>query len=369
MTKSRRPLAERSGARAGPCKTPAARTEDDRDLRRPRLTVNQATLRLKGVALAALLAAACGAPDARVEAPSTAGVQEAAPPTPELLFALDEVASDADIAARVGDTVITYGEVRREAAARDLTAEPDLLHPAAPDFERVLEDLIDQRLLALEAARLELHQDLEARRRLAAAQERILGNILVETVVSDAVTDEAVQRVYEEQRRLAPAEIELRARHILVATREEADEVARLLAEGTDFGQLASRVSQDPATRLEGGDLGYFTRGGILPAFAEVAFNTAEDEVSAPFQTEYGWHVLMVTDRRRQAQPGLDERRADIVRFLTLQGIDGLLSQIRESYPVTLAPAPDQEPAGQDGGESEAGVGDEADQTAPDQDG
>ncbi len=301
------------------------------------MTVNQAPLRLKGLALLALLAAACGAPDTPVDTPAESVGGERVPPAPELLFVAGETPSDAAVAARVGDTVITLGEVRREAAARALVNEPELLHPAAPDFQRVLQDLIDQRLLALEAARLGLQDDPEARRRLAAAQERILGNILVETVVADAVTEDAVQRVYEEQRRLAPSAVELRARHILVATREEADEVARLLAEGADFAQLAARVSQDPATRFEGGDLGYFTRGGILPAFAEVAFDTGVGEVSAPFQTEYGWHVLTVTDRRRQPQPGLEERRADIVRFLTLQGIDALLSQIRESYPVSVA--------------------------------
>jgi peptidyl-prolyl cis-trans isomerase C len=304
------------------------------------LTVNQAPLRLKAVALAALLAAACGRAESGPESQAGVASQELAPPAPALLFVETGATPDGEVAARVGDTVITLGEVRREAAARELAEDPDALHPAAPDFQRVLQDLIDQRLLALEAARRGLEQDPEARRRLAAAQERILGNILVETAVSDVVTEEAVRRVYDEQRRLAPPAVEVRARHILVATREEAEEVARLLAEGTDFAQLAARVSQDPATRLEGGDLGYFTRQGILPAFADIAFETGEGEVSAPFQTEYGWHVLTVIDRRRQADPGLEARRADIVRFLTLQGIDALLSDIRQSYPVTVtAPA------------------------------
>lgn len=319
------------------------------------------------MALAALMMAACGAPDrsgeARVQTPSQAvDAREAAggalDPS-ELLF-LDEAAQSGDtVAARVGGTVITVDDVRREAAARELVEDAAVLHPAAPVFARTLQDLIDQRLLALEAARLDLQHDPEARRRLAAAQERILGNILVETAVSDAVTDEAVRRVFEEQRRLAPAEIELRARHILVGTREEAVEVARLLAEGANFAQLAARVSQDPATRFESGDLGYFTRGGILPAFADVAFSTEEGAVSAPFQTEYGWHVLTVTDRRRQPQPGLDERRGDIVRFLTLQGIDALLSDIRETYPVTLhsgaAPQGLRGEEGQSGPAAEAG--------------
>ena len=303
------------------------------------MTVNQARLRLSALALTAVLAAACGAPEQQADDAPPAPAFEPVPAAPELLFVEGDTgldARDAEIAARVGDTVITVGEVRREAAARELVLEPDALHPAAADFQTVLEELIDQRLLALEAARRDLQNNPEARRRLAAAQERILGNILVETAVSDAVTEEAVRRVYEEQSRLAPPEIEVRARHILVETREEADELVRLLADGADFAQLAARVSRDPATRFEGGDLGYFTRQGILPAFAEVAFETETGQVSEPFESEYGWHVLKVTDRRRQPRPGLEERRGDIARFLTLQGIDALLSDIRESYPVTV---------------------------------
>ena len=303
------------------------------------MTVNQARLRLSALALAALMAAGCGGPEPQTDDAASDAVYEPVPAAPELLFVQDDTAldaEDAEIAERVGDTVITVGEVRREAAARELVREPDALHPAAADFQNVLGELIDQRLLALEAARRDLQDDPEARRRLAVAQERILGNILVETAVSDAVTEEAVRRIYEEQSRLAPPQIEVRARHILVETREEAEELVRLLAGGADFAQLAARVSRDPATRFEGGDLGYFTRQGILPAFAEVAFETETGQVSAPFETEYGWHVLKVTDRRRQPRPGLEERRGDIVRFLTLQGIDALLSDIRESYPVTV---------------------------------
>jgi peptidyl-prolyl cis-trans isomerase C len=132
----------------------------------------------------------------------------------------------------------------------------------------------------------------------------------------------------------------VRARHILGSTREEADEVARLLAEGEDFATLAAQVSQDPATRFEGGDLGYFTREGILPGFAGVAFETPVGSISAPFQTEFGWHVLTVVDRRNQARPSLDEMRPRIVRFLTLDGIQTLLDTIRETYPVTRSAAP-----------------------------
>ena len=322
------------------------------------MTVNQARLH-SGVFTFILLVflAGCGpeapAPDAPA-APADAAVSG-------LRFLEPAPGRQGRVAARVGETVITVADVRREAAVRNLVEDPDSLSPSDAAFSEALDELIDQRLLALEAARRALQDRPEARRRLAAAEERILGNVLVEQAVSDAVTDEAVARVYEEQSRLAPPAEEVRARHILVASREEADEVARLLAEGTDFAQLAARVSQDPATRFEGGDLGYFTRDGILPAFARVAFSTPEGTVSAPFQTEYGWHVVTITDTRRQPRADLEAKRADIVRFLTLEGIDALLADIRESYPVTvLAGADALTPVGPGG---ETGDTDETSET------
>ncbi|XBQ14789.1 MAG: peptidylprolyl isomerase [Oceanicaulis sp.] len=292
------------------------------------MSVNQASL-LVFAALAALGLSACNPPsDPQTGAP--------APSARDGLRFMERGAGEGRVAARVGDTVITVADVRREAAVRELVEDPDALTPEDAAFREALEELIDQRLLALEAVRRGVQNDPEARRRLAAAEERILGNVLVEQAVSDAVTEEAIARVYEEQSRLAPPAEELRARHILVDTREEADEVARLIAEGADFATLAASISQDPATRFEGGDLGYFTREGILPAFARVAFATPEGGVSAPFQTENGWHVLTVVDRRTQARPELDRMRPNIVRFLTLQGIDTLLGRIRETYPVTI---------------------------------
>jgi peptidyl-prolyl cis-trans isomerase C len=240
------------------------------------------------------------------------------------------------IAARVGDTVITVSDVRREAVARELIEDGASLPEQSPLFEEALSELIDQRLLALEAARRGLDRDPEALRRLAAAEERILGNVLVENAIAQSVTDEAVERVYEEQAALAPRTTEVRARHILVQTREEAEEAVRLLEDGVSFSDLASRISRDPSTRLIGGDLGYFTRASMVPAFADVAFATEEGAVSAPFETEFGWHVLRVIDRRTQAQASLETMRPNIMRFLTLQQIDSLLTDLRETYPVVI---------------------------------
>lgn len=339
------------------------------------MTVNQArplafTAVLSMGALIAASLAACGAPQdgAEGETGRTASSQ---------LRFLDDRARSSAPAARVGGLVITVEDVRREARARELSEDADALQPGDPAFREALEALIDQRLLALEAVRRRLHETPDARRRLAEAEERILGNVLMETAVADAVSDEAVRRVYEEQSRLVPPQDEVRARHILVASRDEARELLRQLEDGADFAVLARQVSLDPATRLEGGDIGYFTAAGILPEFARVAFATPRGAVSEPFQTEAGWHVLTVVDRRAQPRPSLDEMRPSIVRFLTMQRIDSLLDTIRDRHPVTITagrpPAELRRPAVEevdegddDSGDDEGGAPDVGDAGAGD---
>ncbi len=324
---------------------------------------------LAGVACAVLLVAAC-APD---------GHREGRPAEPDPVsqnrvdvlarfLAVEPAGPDDQIAAEVGTTMIYASDVRREIAARSLHDDPSGISKADPVFQQVLSELVEQRLLALEALRRGLDRDVEARRRLAAAEERILGNILVETVVADAITEDAIARIYEEQNRLAPRVEEVRASHILVTTREEAEEVARLLAEGQSFAELARQVSQDPGTRLEGGDLGFFTRDGMIPAFSSIAFDTATGGTSEPFQTEYGWHVLTVTDRRVQPRPGLDVLRGNIVRFLTLEGIQTLLDTVRESYPVTRPGGPAPASIRRGDGVPEPGAANGADEEHDDED-
>ena len=294
------------------------------------------------VALALLALSACADQRARED------IAETARAAPSDGFTLAPPLSETDpVVAEVGATPIHLSQVRREAASEG--ALDAALQPGDPVFEAALDVLIEQRLLALEAHRRGVHRDDEARRRLAIARERLLGNILVETAVAEAVTDEAARAMYAEQMRLTPAVEEVRARHILTATRREAEEAARLVTEGADFAQLAVQISRDPATRLEGGDLGYFTAAGILPAFAAAAFDTPVGAVSAPFQSESGWHVLKVEDRRDQPRPSFEDMRANILRFLTLQGIETLLRDIEREYPVRRLSARAPEALREDG--------------------
>ena len=90
---------------------------------------------------------------------------------------------------------------------------------------------------------------------------------------------------------------EVRAEHILVKTKSQADELRVQIDEGKSFEELANNYSMCPSGR-SGGDLGYFTRGQMVPEFEEPAFNMAIGEISAPIHTQFGWHIIKVLDKR-----------------------------------------------------------------------
>jgi peptidyl-prolyl cis-trans isomerase C len=252
--------------------------------------------------------------------------------------------------ARVSGSLVYGSDVKREAVAQGLVGEDEPLDPASDLFRRMLDEVVDQKLLAREAERRGLDNSAAARRRLNAARERILGDMLVESVVEDAVSEKAVQALYAEQRRLARQGEEIRARQILTPTQADAQAVARLLAAGAAFDQLALERSTDAATRFSGGDLGYFTLDVMPPAYGFALKGVQPGQMVGPFQTEAGWVVMKVEDRRPEQPLTLEEARPQIVRFLTYDRIRQLLEDLERRAEVEILvegaePRQPQEPA------------------------
>ena len=252
-------------------------------------------------------------------------------------FGVIEPALGDRAAARVNGTLITVMDIEREAASQGIIQPGDPISVTSEAYRQILDELIDQRLLAQEAVRRNLDQDEDAMNRLRIARERILGNVLVEHAVAEAVTEDAIKRLYEEQASLAEPSEEVRARHILVDTKEKALEIKNTLEGGGSFAALAFEHSKDAATRLEGGDLGFFNRSSMVEPFATAAFALKPNEISGPIKTNYGWHIIKVEERRFAKAPELDTMRPRIVRFMTFDEIQRLVSELRENAQITRA--------------------------------
>ena len=251
-----------------------------------------------------------------------------------------------DIAvARVDGHTIWSSDVKREAVAQGLIGEGEPLDASSDLFRRVMDEVVDQKLLATEALKRKLDKDPTAQRRLAAARERILGDMLVETTVTDAVNDNAIKGLYQEQLKLAKQSEEIRARQIVLATALEAETLKKLLATGASFEALAMERSTDAATRFNGGDLGYFTTDVMPPAYDANLKAAKVGQIVGPFPIEGGFALVKIEDRRLEQPITLEAARPQIVRFLTYDQVRDLLEKLRGRAKVqTLIKAPQDVP-------------------------
>ena len=248
--------------------------------------------------------------------------------------------------ARINDQTIWASDVKREAVAQGLIGEGEPLDISTDLFHRVLDEVIDQKLLSAEAVKRRIENDPLAKRRLAAARERILGDMLVDNVVEQAVNDKAIKTLYDEQLKLAKQSQEYHVRQILSAIEADADAIRKLLSTGASFEALAMDRSTDSATRFGGGDLGYLTADAMPTTYADALKTAQTGQVIGPFKTDAGWVILKVEDQRLEKPISLDEARPQIVRFLTLDQVRDLLEKLRSQSAVKVLIGPP--PAGPD---------------------
>ena len=199
----------------------------------------------------------------------------------------------------------------------------------------VLQELINNKILVKLARRDGLDKEPEFERQIKSAAEQILRQIFLEQLSEAALNDEAIQKYYDENIGSAKGNVEVRARHILLETEEDALAVVEEIESGGNFEQLARDRSTGPSAPA-GGDLGYFTRDAMVAPFAEAAFAMAVGEVSEPVQTRFGWHVIKVEDRRETAPPPLEQVRDEITRQLFRQVVQNAISGEREKSEVVL---------------------------------
>lgn len=241
---------------------------------------------------------------------------------------------DSATAAFVNGETIYIRDVELEAVAQGLAEPGSDFDASHPDFPQVLDQLIDQRLLAQEALRRGLDQDPAAARRLAAGRERLLGNILVENLVANEVTEDAIDRMYEEQVKLQQLDDEVRIRRIVVENQDAAMNIVTELAAGRDFAEAALEYSTDVRTRLEGGDLGWVKPNDLNDPYAAVIGNTVTGTVSEAFESGSGWVVLKVDERRTTPPKTKDEMRPEIITFMTFTQISDILRELRFSAEI-----------------------------------
>lgn len=140
------------------------------------------------------------------------------------------------------------------------------------------------------------------------------------------VTDEDITKYFNDNKATFNQEEEVQASHILVATKEEADAIVKQLKEGTDFATLAKEKSSDTGSKDKGGELGFFKKGDMVTEFSDAAFALKVGETSGAVKTDYGYHVIKVTDRKEAHEYTLEEKKEEIKKTLISQKVSEMSS-------------------------------------------
>ncbi|KQU72732.1 peptidylprolyl isomerase [Aminobacter sp. DSM 101952] len=272
------------------------------------------------VALSSLpLAAQETAPAAQPAAPAAPA---AAPVDPNTIVATvnGQDVTEADIALAETDLGAQFGRL-----------PPEQRRAAA------LSSIIEIRLMAAQALEKGLDKDADFQRRMAFLDQRALHGELVEKEVAGKVTDDEIRARYDKEIAAQNPVNEVHARHILVKSKEEADAIIKKLEGGEDFQKLANENTTDPSGKTSGGDLGFFGPGQMVPEFEKAAFAL---EVGAytkePVQSQFGWHIIKVEDKRSQQPPAFDAVKEEVKSLVIREKYIDLVKQIRAAGKVEV---------------------------------
>jgi len=220
--------------------------------------------------------------------------------------------------------------------------EAGQIPPMAPAAKRdyLIGFAADMIMVAQAAEKQKIGDTDQFKRRLALARNKLLMETLLQSTGKQALTDEAMHKVYDDAVKQMTPEPEVHARHILIraaagddkASKAAEDKIKAIivrLKKGEDFAKVAAEVTEDPSGKANGGDLGYFTKEQMVPEFAEVAFKLDKGQISGPVKTQFGWHVIKVEDKRTKPVPKFEDVKPQIVTFVTRKAQADLVNKLR----------------------------------------
>ena len=242
-----------------------------------------------------------------------------------------------------GDSVVARvngEEIRQSDIFRMLQQLPEEVRnmPQGQLFTLLLERAVD-RILVIDAARKSgLAEDPVIRARVKAAEDDVLWAVFLERQVQENLTEKRVRRAYDRLSSEA-AEEEVKARHILLASEEDARAVIRDLEGGAEFMAVVREKSIGPS-RESGGDLGYFSRSQMVEEFSAAAFAMNKGEFSKePVKTQFGYHVILLENRRRAEAPSLQEAMPQIQQEVTREVLTKVLGALRKGADIEVVGA------------------------------
>jgi len=200
--------------------------------------------------------------------------------------------------AKVGSTTITQNDFERD--FKNLPEFVQKIFEGESGKEKFLDELIKKEILYQEALQKGFDKDPEYQKKVEDFKKfNLISSLLQKEIEAKAkVTDQEIKEHYDRHREDFAPLSKIRASHILVKTEEEAKKIQERLKNGEDFAEIAKKESIDTASGEKGGDIGYFSKGQMVPEFESAAIRLKSGEISEPVKTRFGYHIIKVTDKK-----------------------------------------------------------------------
>ncbi len=238
------------------------------------------------------------------------------------------------VVARVNGTEIHRTDVL--AARQKLPAQVQQI-PFEQVYPQLLDTLVSNMLAAQAGKKQKLADDPEVKKRLQWAQDQIIEEVYLRRYITASITDDKIKTRYDQYVKEQKPQDQVNAKHILVKTEDEAKAVIDDLKKGGDFAAIAKDKSNDPGTKATGGDLGWFTKDEMVPEFADAAFKLQKGQYTeTPVKTQFGYHVILLVDRRTAPPPTVEEARPQVVQLLQRELLDQKVKELRTSAKVEM---------------------------------
>jgi peptidyl-prolyl cis-trans isomerase C len=208
--------------------------------------------------------------------------------------------------------------------------------PYAQIRGQLVERMVEQTLVADAARQQGLHEDPDVKQRIKAIQRSLLNEAYLSRIMKTELTEAKVRDEYQKSIALQPKREEVRARHILVKTKAEADVIIAQLKKGADFVKLAKEKSTGPSGK-NGGDLGFFADGQMVPPFSKAAFALDNGQVTdTPVKTQFGYHIIKVEDRRVAGKENYEKASAKIRATLQDKVFEKIMNGLRAKAKIEI---------------------------------
>ena len=212
---------------------------------------------------------------------------------------------------------------------------------ARGQLDKVKDQVIIGELLYQEALKKKLHEDPKVKAGIGFAERNALATALIERTITERSTDDAIKKYYDDHA-VAFARPQVKARHILVKDKAEAEKLmAEVKADPSKFSAIATEKSVDKGSAKEGGELGWFEKGRMVAEFADAAFAANKGDIVGPIETKFGFHVIEVEDKRESVP--VDEVKDKIKEQLRNEVIEAYIEELKKAATMT-------DPAGATGG-------------------